>query len=213
MTEEELFEEANRLTRPCVHLRADARPGAFAGWWKRAGAIPVDERFYAHLITVACRYLPPGVGPSTGCLSLYERRLGGSCMARHDPWGRLPRTADGVKLYAHPKPSLPPLAALHRFGSPALKDWLAAAGWDPEWGEMRKEPKPVRAYLKAYRQSCPLADESIYAVLGGWNIPWPDGDWEALATRPLVLWTLADAEPWFEVFHWGTSFKVKERVT
>jgi hypothetical protein len=118
-----------------------------------------------------------------------------------------------VKLYAHPRPSLPPLQAVYRFGSPATKEWFVSAGWDEVWGFGRKEPKPARAYSKAYLKSCPISDPKVYAALGGWHAPWPDGDWEVLVDLPLVVWTLADAEPWLEVFNSGRRFKVIQRVT
>lgn len=59
----------------------------------------------------------------------------------------------------------------------------------------------------------PLYSDQAAAVLGGWHFPWPDGDWEELVDKELVLWTLREAEPWVEVFHDGKDFVVNVRLT
>jgi hypothetical protein len=58
-----------------------------------------------------------------------------------------------------------------------------------------------------------LYREDIAGALGGWNMPWPDGDFEALISSELMIWTIEEAEPWVEVFETGGSFQVFQRIT
>ena len=69
------------------------------------------------------------------------------------------------------------------------------------------------AYLRHWQAQCPMYADAIVAVLGGWHFPWPEGDWEALRERPLLAWTLEDAEPWVEVWGGGAAYQVMQRVT
>jgi len=51
------------------------------------------------------------------------------------------------------------------------------------------------------------------AVAGGWNMPWPDDDWNELIDLELVLWTFEESEPWVEVFFDGSRYSVIQRIT
>jgi hypothetical protein len=53
----------------------------------------------------------------------------------------------------------------------------------------------------------------VFAVLGGWHVPWPDGDWLELVEHPLVVLTLAESEPWVEAFNTGQGFRVIQRIS
>jgi hypothetical protein len=71
----------------------------------------------------------------------------------------------------------------------------------------------VRIVRQCHSNLSPFYSGSAHAVLGGWHVPWPDGDWDELAERPLLVWTLEDSEPWVEVWADGKGFEVKQRIT
>ena len=215
MTGEELIAEGRRLARPCVHLRSDGELGNLAAMWGGPGQVACPTPEHTHWLTVDCRFLPHGVGPRSGCLSVYtddEDRFG---VAIHDPLASLGVSGNGQRLYAHSIPSLPPLEAVFLYGSPAVRDWLTPLGWEPEDGMNGNFPASdvTDPYVAAWQQDMPLYGDRAFAVLGGWHFPWPDGDWVELVDRPLVVMTLADSEPWVEVFDMGGSFQVMQRIT
>jgi hypothetical protein len=121
-----------------------------------------------------------------------------------------------TKLYAYHGKSYPPIEAVFRLGSPAVRKWLKANKWRPDWGynDNFKDKKPAKEYLEFYQRTCPIYHSGrAYAVLGGWHFPWPDGDWPDRIERPLLVWTLEDCEPWIEVWGAGKGFEVKQRIT
>lgn len=212
MTGAPLIVEGQRLARPCIHLCPQGEPSNFAAVWWGPGQIPAGGR---HWLTIDCRFLPSGVGPSSGCLSIYtdeEDRFG---KAVHDGSARLERTREGRPLYAHPTISLPPLEAVFLYGSVAVREWLARLDWQPEWGWNGNFPdaEVADAYIEAQRVNMPIKGETVFAVQGGWHVPWPDGDWLELVNHPLVVLTLAEAEPWVEVFNMGDGFRVMQRIS
>jgi hypothetical protein len=111
--------------------------------------------------------------------------------------------------------SLPPLDAVFMFGSPAVHAWLAELGWKPDWGWNNnfRAADVANAYNRAEAACMPLGGDEAYAMLGGCNSPWPEGDWLELIETPLVLMTFAESEPWIEVFNMGDRFKVIPRIT
>ncbi len=68
-------------------------------------------------------------------------------------------------------------------------------------------------YLPVWQSNCPLYTNEAAAVLGGWHFPWPDGDWEELQNKPLLVWTIDDSEPWVEVWKEPNGFRVIQRIT
>ena len=127
----------------------------------------------------------------------------------------LPRPKKVQPLFAEPARSLPPIDAVFRFGSEAVHTWLRELGWQPDWGYNSnfKDGAPVEDYERLYQSECPLYSGGAFAVLGGWHFPWPDGDWEELLSRPLLVWTLADSEPWVEVWDGADGMQVIQRIT
>jgi hypothetical protein len=215
MTGSELIAEAERLARPCVLLRDKGTPDRLAAVWGGPGLVAAPEGSFRHWLTFDCRFLPDGVGPPTGCLSVYtDEEQGESGAAVLDREGQLIAKRGNTKLYAREARSLPPLDAVFRFGSPAVHQWLRSWGWEPDWGYNSnfKDPEPALQYERLYQSECPLYAGGAYAVLGGWHFPWPDGDWEVLLERPLLIWTFAGSEPWVEVWG-GRPFEVKQRIT
>ena len=214
MTGDALIAEGRRLARPCVHLRPNGASSNFAALWRGPGLVPPPAGDYQHWLTIDCRFLPAGVGPSGGCLSVYTDNHDRYGAAGYDPSAALDSARGGRPLYTHPTVSLPPLEAVFLRGSPAVGAWLAEIGWQPDWGWNGNFPQAevADAYHEALRANLPL-DGDVFAVLGGWNVPWPDGDWAELAELPLVVLTLAESEPWVEVFNTPDGFRVIQRVS
>lgn len=182
--------QAHALARVSVLLKRDG--DRFAAWWGGPGVVTAPDANHRHWLSIDCRFLPEGIGPDSGVLSVYtDEEDGESGFAVHDPQARLPRadsSSEGEPLYAHPSRSLPP--------PDAFED-----GHDDD------------AYLAHWQDHCPMYADDIVAVLGGWHFPWPDGDWEQNRERSLLAWTLGESEPWVEVWGGGAAFQVMQRVT
>jgi hypothetical protein len=214
MTGEALIAEGRRLARPCVHLCPKGKAADAAAVWRGPGLVPPPGDDYEHWLSIDCRFLPAKVGPKSGCLSLYtDEDLTGA--VTYDPDVVLKRSRGSKLLYAKPTESLPPLNAVFQRGSRAVAKWLASLGWQPDWGWNGNFPAGdvANAYHKAQGASLPIDGKSVFAVLGGWPVPWPDGDWPELVELPLVVMTLAESEPWVEAFRTGKSYRVIQRVT
>ena len=216
MTGKDLIAEGQRIARPSIHLRPDGESDHLAAIWRGPGQVPCLTPEHTHWLTIDCRFLPPGVGLKTGCLSVYtddDKCQGG--VALHDPLATLVVSGKGQRLYAHAVPSLPPLEAVFLYGSPTVREWLGQVGWQADWGMNGNFPaKEISSvYEKAWFENMPLYGDQAVAVLGGWHVPWPDGDWLELVDHPLVVFTLAESEPWVEVFDMGESFQVIQRVS
>jgi hypothetical protein len=187
MADPDIAATAQRLARPSVLLKRSPAVGDPAGIWGGAGIVPAPSGPFRHWLSVDCRFLPTGLGPSGGILSVYTNQEDcASGFVGYDPTAELAGTV-GHTLFAHPTMSLPP------------PDALAAEGDD--------------AYVRLWQASCPLYTGKAVAVLGGWHFPWPDGDWEELREQHLLVWTLEDSEPWVEVWAEPIGFRVMQRIT
>jgi hypothetical protein len=178
---------AEWLARPSVLLKRSPDAGPPAGVWGGDGIVPAPSGPFRHWLSVDCRFLPVGLGPSGGILSVYTNE--DDCVAGHaayDPTAKL-ATAAGHILYAHSAKPLPPPDAL----SAEMDD----------------------AYIQIWQENCPLYTREAAAVLGGWHFPWPDGDWEELREQRLLVWTLEDSEPWVEVWAELIGYRVIQRIT
>lgn len=121
---------------------------------------------------------------------------------------------EGMPLVGSPAPSLPPVDAVFQLADPEVEAYLAKHGWSAQREYYAGFPDPMPGqYQELWMSQCPVYTGQAAAVFGGWNYPWPDGDWEELAGKELVLWTLKDAEPWVEVFRDGDGFIVMQRTT
>ena len=207
----EFESEGRALARPCVYLRSTG--DVFAGTWRGAPAAPQPAGPYRHWLSVDARHLPV---PASGVVSFFTNEddcTSGAIVAM--PTGQLPETAPGVPLFAVPGVSLPPLEAVFAFGSPAVHSWLKSLGWQPEWGYNDNFPEQsvVGPYERLYQGESPFYSGGAHAVLGGWHLPWPDGDWPALVDATLLLWTFAESEPWVEGWSKDGRQWVVQRVT
>jgi hypothetical protein len=214
MTGEQLIAEGRRLARPCVYLRISGQH--VAAIWGGEGIVPCGDGPYRHWLSIACRYIPAGTDGRAGCLSIYTNET--DCVSgivAVDDSLTLPDSTDGLKLYAHPESSLPPLEAVFKLGSSEVAEWLAANDWQPDWGynDNFRDWIPVETYERAYQNQLPLFNESAHAVLGGWHMAWPEGDWDELVDKRLIAWTFAESEPWVEVWENESRFRVIQRIT
>src|SRR5262249_24848724 len=97
--------------------------------------------------------------------------------------------SDGVGLIGTKDLALPPVEALEVYGGDEMRQLVQDSS----------DSDPIRTY----EQRCPLHyadEEGIYAMLGGWHVPWPENDAYDDEPGRLVLWTFRDAEPWLEVW-------------
>jgi hypothetical protein len=213
MTGDQLIAEGERLARPCVYLRAEGDD--FAALWGGAGVVSCGPGPYRHWLSIDLAHIPGGRGQHSGVLSIYTNEddcKSGVAVSRSQD---LPKTSDGLRLFAHPDVSFPPLDAVFRFGSAELKRRLAAHGWEPGWGynDNFSDRRIAQEYEGGYRRRVPLFTGDTHAVLGGWHMPWPDDDGDALIDQHLIAWTFEDAEPWVEVWQQGRGYRVIRRIT
>jgi hypothetical protein len=215
-----LIAEGQRLARQSYHLVRSEAAGPPAALWKGSGPQPLPGALQ-HWLTLDAGYLPPEITPHTGMLSVYagSRKAG---LAVAHPELRFPPASPGsAMLYARQVRSYPPIDAIFQYGSETVRRWLAAIGWMPPgaawspayaYDERFPDPRPVREYEQFVEQRHPLFTRSAVAVIGGWHVPWPEGDWHDLLADTLVCWTLEDAEPWVEVW-WSSAggFRVISR--
>ena len=201
MTGEQLLEEGQKLARHCVYLR-DVGEGEAVAVWGGPGAVAAPDGLYKHWLSLDCRFLPEPANLA-GCLSIYtdEEDEERSIVAT-DPAMLLLATEDGISLFGHNDLSMPPIDAVFRFGSAAVQDWLRDNNWKPEWGynDNFNGRDAVADYERAVQNMSPLYTGTAFAQIGGWNMPWPEGDWEELLDQTLLVWTFQDAEPWIEVW-------------
>ena len=181
-----LPETARQLEKPCLLLK---RTGADrAAVWGGNGIAAPPPGPYRHWISVDSRFLANGRYGRQGVLSIYTNEEDCESGVTAFLQDAVLDDTGGAYLYAHPSVSLPP----------------PDAGPDLDNEE----------YSRRWQQSCPVCNpEDVVAVLGGWHFPWPDGDWEALRERDLLVCTLENAEPWVEVWQWQQATTVMQRIT
>ncbi len=210
MTSDQLIAEGRKLARPCVFSRAKGSGPVAAIWHERD---ELDSTGHRCRLTIDARHIP-GLPPSvTGYISVFTNKKEGGRVEIAQSWPERP----GVQLYAHPAAVLPPIDAVFLRGSKSVGEWLRKNGWERDWryNDNFKDKQVARAYEKIFTSEYPVYIESdIYAMLGGWHVPFPDSDWRDLVVEHLMVMTIRDSEPWIEA--WLTragQFKVIQRVT
>jgi hypothetical protein len=165
----ELIAAANRLARPCKLLKRNGPADRFAGVWGGPSVVASPRGPFRHWLSIDCRFIPEEFGLPSGVLSFFSNEDDcKSGVAAYDASAKL-GTDIGSPLFAHKCHSLPPPDAMPF----------------EEYGR----------YLPFWQSNCPLYTNEAAAVLGGWHFPWPDGDWEELREKPLLLWTIDESEP------------------
>jgi len=214
MTSEQLIEEGRRLQRPCAILRREGSGPVAAVWYES------DEEVRAHelrcWLTLDARCIPDLDPSITGYLSVFADE--GDLRS-----GRVEVTAawpdrKGIPLYAHPVSILPPLDAVFQRGAVAVGEWLVGNGWERScrYNDNFCDRAATDGYWEAFSREHPLffEDAGAYAMVGGWHLPGPDGDWEELIDEHLMVMTLHDSEPWVEAWHRRSGeFSVIQRMT
>ncbi len=203
-------EECQQLARPRLNLRRKDGPGAVVGVWGGSGTLAPPSGAWKHRITVSCDWLHRNGFGLSGILSVYERlddvpfRERFVAVKTDDRASLASLVTGGAELVGTEDVALPPVEALETYGSAQMRSLL-------------RSPDQANPLLDAYEERCPLhyADrEGIYAMLGGWHVPWPEND--AYDTEPgrLVLWTFKDSEPWLEVWQRPSGqLEVVPRIT
>ncbi|MBN9118046.1 MAG: hypothetical protein J0I06_02575 [Planctomycetes bacterium] len=160
-----------------------------------------------------CQWLEDNGFGVRGSLSVYTAGL--NVVVVNDP--KQPFACSqlgGTPLFGAEEESWPEIDVLEAYLGEDEVTALMTAGWADE-------------YFRFARQGNPLYRDDVAAVLGGWHVSWPDGPpqlprlagltaricraggpgamstGETFRCEPyrLLLWTLRDSEPWFEV--WG----------
>lgn len=216
MTLEQLIQEGRKLQRPCVFLRPEGEGPPAAIWHEREeNEDEIDSTGHRRWLTIDTRHVPNLLPTASGCMSILtdeETFQSGRVEAAPDL-----DSMHGTALYAHLASVLPPLEALFARPSDAVQEWILSHGWEPGWGYENnfKGSNLADDYQRLWQQEHPMySDSDIYAVLGGWHFPMPDGDWKDLIDEHLLVFTLRDSEPWVEA--WRTragDYKVIQRTT
>jgi len=187
MDTSELLAAAQRLARPCALLKRSGPADRLAGVWGGPPIVAGPSGPFRHWLSVDCRFIPEGIGLWSGVLSVFSNQDDcESGVVAINSAAKLPPGA-AVPLFAYTAQSLPP------------PDAMPFEEYD--------------RYLPLWQSNCPLYTNEAVAVLGGWHFPWPDGDWEELREKPLLLWTIEESEPWVEVWKEARGFSVIQRIT
>jgi len=219
LSPDELIAEGRRLARPAVALHDTGKK--YAAVWRGTGVASPGKGEWRHWISIDTSYLPDNPRKLKGVVSLYDWFADddrwGELKVVHDAKATLPRKTDGTKLYAQKFDCLPDVEAVFQFGSKKVKDWAKATSWDANAGF---NMSPVREYQAEVQSQHPFAtNDGTYAMLGGWSwcftwcysidekYPWN------LMKKALIVLTIAESEPWLEVFDDGKKFVTFSRIT
>ncbi len=203
MTGDELIQEGRRFARPCVTLD-NGGTGEAVAVWGGAGTVPAPDGPYRHWLSVGCRFLPQRPLGLSGVFSIYSNEGDGETgVMAVDGSASISAIYGGLLLFRRPALSLPPIDAVFLYGSAAVQEWLAGNAWRPGAAYNDKFPdrETARVYKNAWTNQCPLYQQRPpHAALGGWHMPWPEGDWPELSDKQLLAWTFKGAEPWVEAW-------------
>lgn len=210
MTPEELISEGRKLQRPCSFLRPVVNGPPAAIWYEAREDQP--DRYPR--LTVDARHIPGLLEPIIGYLTiLVDADSDGGRVDVSPSWP----TQTGIALYAHPAQVLPPIDAVFMHGSDAVGKWLTTNKWERDWAHNDNffDSAVADAYIRVWQQEFPLyLSSDIFAMVGGWHFPWPDGDWHKLINDHLLVTTFLESEPWIEAWKDAQgAFRVFQRVT
>ena len=217
ITPDAIIAEGQRLAKPSLWLSEAPSPFGMVAYWAGQGREQYrgrdDDR---HQITIDCRWLSNHGFRLAGSLGVYRVdprwrwRVPIWLDRQEKPLGEL-GTRDGIPLYGHETPSLPPIQAVCLYGGAIVDQWLDSEGLErTDYDDAAMTPVG-EAYEEYYRGLSPLFSDGYAAVLGGWHAMWPDDEFYVPREMRLVLWTLRDAEPWVEVFERGCNLPIRIR--
>lgn len=216
-TSDDLIAEGRRLARPALLLTDEGKK--CIAIWKGGGVLKPSPGPWRHWISLDAGALPDNPRKLTGVISVYEwfedsERLGEIGVV-HDPAAKLPRKTDGQRLFGEPFQCLPHADALLYNASAKIKQWLKERGWNPKSGDSPgayADKDIVEPYRQLFFREHPVYTEAGLAMFGGWSIDFDD-DWLKWSKKPLVVLTVADSEPWVEVFDDGRKLVGFGRIT
>lgn len=219
LTPDDLIAEGRKLARPAVALHDTGKK--YAAVWRGAGVADPGPGEWRHWISIDTSYLPDNPRKLKGVVSLYEwfaddDRMG-ELKVVHSSKATLPRNSDGTKLFARRFDCIPDVDALIHFGSKRIRDWAKATDWE---ANPVYDRTPVKEYLDVVAAEHPFqSGDGAYAMLGGWSwcFNWCYGidqkyPWQ-LMKKALIVLTIAESEPWLEVFDDGRKFVTFSRIT
>jgi len=212
MTTDELIAEGRKLQRPCVFLRPEGDGPVAAVWHGREWGKLDYIKCWISVVTDAI----PAIEMNGGIIHVIAH--GSNPEIGHVELSTNWQHGTGVELYAHPSTMLPPIDAVFLLGSSRIGEWLRENNWT------RRKPYnnnfPGRKVVEVYEDVCLQEDftlhreSNVYAMLGGWHLPWPEGDWYDYLDKQLAIFTIRDSEPWIEVWYTATKeFELKYRIT
>jgi hypothetical protein len=224
---DDLIAEGESLIRPCFLLTRTppARLGGFWGGERRdkPNALPPEAtalKSLRHIITIDEALLAELRLPSAAPLSLFEaKHVDGNESYRVErapspPFEEISCT--GEPLYAVPADSFPPIEAVCLYGSARIREWLRKLGLARhQYSDVFCSPI-ARQYMDEFTRRAPLYSGKADAIVGGWHVIWPEDDFFMPLEMRLVLTTIRDSEPFFEI--WVTdghinNYSVRSRIT
>jgi len=215
VTFEHLWEEADRLAQPTVHLQLIDRPKKSqprAAIWSET-ELEINGR--QHWLTVDLRQHPDESLRADGILEVFANWGDQHGFATFSK-ARLPKAREGqLTLHAVSEWDYPCSDILLLKAGGKINRWAKEIGWESGVGAAEEAPA-LDEYDEEWADSHPghqFQGGDVYAQLGGWPVSWPDESAAEQIRRKLVLRTYADSEPWLEVFKRGRAYEVIARIT
>ena len=226
MTVDDLIAEAEKLARPCLLLNTEGK-GEVVGYWRgerqdRPNAVPPEAtalRSIEHIMTIDAGLLAR-VGikqPFSSIGFAAVEQVNGDMVYRVLGSGSslTELQCDGLPLYLTEDKSFPPFEAICLYGSERVAAWLKSLGLERhDYQQAQLESQAVE-YSDFYMSRTSLYQGGADVVVGGWHQLWSDDDFYMPLEMRLAIWTLRDAEPWYELWQatGNGNWSVKERIT
>ena len=197
----QLVSEAHRLVRPCRVLVSQGTGDVAGRWYGEdlpSGPMAGLRRWMSFRLD-----LVPGIEDgerriATVYTSTTEGRTSEVVLSSDWP------DPSGTPLFAVAADSFPPLEALGEYG----------VNLPPNLRKTSPGSLEGRSFEEEFIKRHPFHSRGPWAILGGWNIPWEDEDWLECSHQRLLLTTVAEPEPWLEVYQLKDgTFTVKERFS
>jgi len=228
MTIDELIAEGESLVRPCFLLTGTGS-GRLGGYWggerlDKPTALPptaTQLKSLRHIITIDQTLLGelglPGAR-SAAPLSLFEAidvfDWESHRLEREPSPSFSEISCTGEPLYAVPAKSFPPFEAVCLYGSARVEEWLRSQGKARHQYDSAFSSPVVRDYMDEFTDRAPMYSGEADAIIGGWHMCWPEDDFFMPLETRLVLTTIRDSEPFYEIWvaRAVNNFSVKSRI-